>query len=236
MGAMQVIKTGLISRAEIIRNNRERLLEKLPTLPRYFLEYIIKKGETNTYRSYMSVIKYKSADQSLRKRIQALPQELQDIVFDFCIFSRSTNDITYITNLTKPPLGLQINRKTRSKFARQYYGNGSIFEFSATSTGCILLCGKWLASLQSDHAQLLQVVKVQYEYAAIVDYHRSINWSSRNRFQGVVVGLRRQFLALREEILYVNQYYCPSGSRGPLDVEMWYNLRGMIGVEQVSWL
>jgi hypothetical protein len=94
----------------------------------------------------------------LNKRIQALPQELQDLVFDFSMLTTlppkekmiiewgkyellpTTQDDpsgfvlihgpTFFRDLAwyTPPIALQINKKTRSKFAEMYY-SGTVFYF-----------------------------------------------------------------------------------------------------------
>lgn len=72
-------------------------------------------------------------DEKLSRRIQALPQELQDAILDFTIsMDIPGNDAIHITKKYKPPLGLQLVRKIRDRFAKQYY-SGAIFQVADQS-------------------------------------------------------------------------------------------------------
>lgn len=68
------------------------------------------------------------AHDSLPALVQALPAELYNEIFELTFTSQfdRTNSRT-IDNNYQPPNFLQINRATRAKFAKTYYGQGSIF-------------------------------------------------------------------------------------------------------------
>lgn len=60
----------------------------------------------------------------LDSRIQALPQELQDTILCFTSgFQISAN--VAIEKSYQPPVALQLNRKLRAKFNKEYYGGAS---------------------------------------------------------------------------------------------------------------
>lgn len=105
-------------------------------------------------------------------RIRALPQELQDIILDYTIFSQpSLNNIIPITRQYKPPLGLQVNRHTRARFAKAYYG-GSIFHVGSPKHPRMRLyrkrdrdaadwiCQIWLATLHESDRKLIHTIRL----------------------------------------------------------------------------
>lgn len=59
--------------------------------------------------------------------IQALPQELQDLILEF-LEEIQTPDRIILTTHYKPPSALQLNRKRRAEFAKKYYST-TVFEF-----------------------------------------------------------------------------------------------------------
>lgn len=68
--------------------------------------------------------------ESLDKKIQALPQELQDLILDFKIAVNPNDEgVILVTEDYKPPVGLQLNRKIRASFAAKYY-SGAIFQLA----------------------------------------------------------------------------------------------------------
>lgn len=67
----------------------------------------------------------------LNMHIQALPQELQDAILALTVAVEPAEDgIIYIDPAYKPPIGLQLNRKIRATFAPVYYGD-SIFLYTS---------------------------------------------------------------------------------------------------------
>lgn len=62
-------------------------------------------------------------------RLGNLPEELQRKVFVFTVLGTcDRNGIIHINKDYKPPVGLQLNRRYRKRFARDYYGRGNIFQ------------------------------------------------------------------------------------------------------------
>lgn len=69
-----------------------------------------------------------TAEVELAQRVQALPQELQDLIYDFTFAAwPSATDFHQIRFAWKPPSCLQVNRASRRKFAEVFYGGGAIF-------------------------------------------------------------------------------------------------------------
>ena len=115
----------------------------------------------------------------MRVRIQALPQELQDIISDHVIFSTApkttlatpnkpsrarratpaphktkiTPSIIRITKDYNPPASLHIDHATRVEFAQSYYGD-DIFEVVGAA-----VCLSWLRSLTREHRDMFKVVR-----------------------------------------------------------------------------
>lgn len=71
---------------------------------------------------------------TLDNRVQALPQELQDSILDLTIGIHDSFCTMAIDGKYKSPLGLQISRATRAKFANHYYGGGYIFHTGVFQT------------------------------------------------------------------------------------------------------
>lgn len=126
---------------------------------------------------------------TIDERIQDLPQELQDTILNFilhdplpseCTLEASPNLIlrtadpnalassVAVTRLVYgekqkgrylPPLGLQLNRDTRAKFAPIYYANRT---FVADKRYQLLF---WLESLTPEHRSMISTVVISWIFA-----------------------------------------------------------------------
>lgn len=120
-------------------------------------------------------------DEKLNEKIQALPQELQDAMLGFTIsVDLPDNEPIRITKKYQPPLGLQLDRKTRDRFANQYY-SGAVFQVADQSfndmfpwrgkyheTSILKLYRwafftfiRWYETLEVSHQPLLQTVRLE---------------------------------------------------------------------------
>lgn len=118
------------------------------------------------------------ATAELDDRIQKLPQELQDWIKDLVIADGMPSDFVDVKEDYKPPLGLQIDHKSREKFAKEYYRlvahrvvkipygeeRDTLFGSLDCAYGIMKL---WLRKLSSSHLQLLETV--QFDLAVIED-------------------------------------------------------------------
>lgn len=89
----------------------------------------------------------------LNKRINALPQELIDMISDE-VFTADSDQVYEIATDYKPPSTLQVSRSTRQKFAQSYYGNGSSFLFQQPATA-----QTWALSIPAAHRNLICQLK-----------------------------------------------------------------------------
>lgn len=105
--------------------------------------------------------------EALSRRIQALPQELQDIILDFVLSVPPNDDgVVYISDAYKPPTGLQLNRKIRARFAKAYYGGDAIFlverplnlEFRLW---CFPRLERWFSKLEFSHSELINTIRME---------------------------------------------------------------------------
>lgn len=90
-------------------------------------------------------------------RVQSLPQELQDQIFDmtFATFLPHTVDITAAC---RPPSILQVNRRTREPLATQYYTR-TTFQLGNSDEPCHpSVLAQWLGSLTCSHLHQLNAV------------------------------------------------------------------------------
>ena len=113
----------------------------------------------------------------LKARIQALPQELQDAIFEKLVaLTFARNSIVHITGTYKPPLALQINKKLRSDLAIIYYSQSTfriaLNEIVRTKeikqalvphrdgiTPPDLLCFYWLEQLNVAHRDFISTIR-----------------------------------------------------------------------------
>lgn len=117
---------------------------------------------------------------NLDNRIQSLPKELQLWIKDLLIATDLPCSLTSINNAWKPPLGLQIDHKTREQFAKEYYKNAVfhsqkiagpeefVIAFDNVIIGRQLLMieasfrdlSRWLGSLTETHRKLVETVQL----------------------------------------------------------------------------
>ncbi|EME78669.1 uncharacterized protein MYCFIDRAFT_209035 [Pseudocercospora fijiensis CIRAD86] len=102
-----------------------------------------------------------SADTDLDERIQILPQELQDIIFDFTL-SPNSDRVIAVTSNYRAPSQLQISRKSRDVAAARYYSSNA-FTFTTgknTRQEVFYFIQKWVASLPRLHASMLRELRL----------------------------------------------------------------------------
>lgn len=142
------------------------------------------------------------ADDSTDKRIQDLPQELQDKILESTLASQIPTSITInricdfssefkrtscqllnpFTKSYTPPIALQINRKLRAEFAREYYSS-TVFECLTEDTYGITRMNwkpylgpgtyqftRWLASLPSTHLNYIGTLQLSFLRDDDLDY------------------------------------------------------------------
>ena len=125
--------------------------------------------------------------ETIKARIQALPQELQDTIFELVVALPSSDDnIVHITATYKPPLALQINQKLRADSATTYYSQ-STFQVSHREklhvckkhhierTSWDILCFYWLEPLNRTHRNLIKAITLEVNVPVKTEdsrYHR----------------------------------------------------------------
>lgn len=88
------------------------------------------------------------------ERVQALPQDLQDLIYEHTISHEPTRTIT-ITKDYRPPLQLQLHHKLRQDFATRYYSGANIRVTGFQSK----IMPKFLDSLPPGHLSLLRGIE-----------------------------------------------------------------------------
>ena len=92
--------------------------------------------------------------QTLNDRIQALPQELQDIIRDYTLDYPTTPIAIMMSYDYRPPINLQINRAIRSTFASTYYTNTTFHSSNSK------LLTKFVTALSPEHRDLLESIRL----------------------------------------------------------------------------
>lgn len=88
---------------------------------------------------------------TLDERIQALAQELQDIIFDYTV--AIDTEVVTIDKDWKAPWQLQINRATRAKFSKVYYSH-TRFNVN-TDCNSVFTMDQWLDMLEDNHRAVI---------------------------------------------------------------------------------
>ena len=98
---------------------------------------------------------------SLVQRVQALPQELQDMIFGYATIP-STSNTDLLPQQYRPPSALQINRKTRGKFASEYYPATTIrVDFHRLEDNDnVRMLGRFMDSLLATHLDIVQAIEI----------------------------------------------------------------------------
>ncbi|KXS95453.1 hypothetical protein AC578_4727 [Pseudocercospora eumusae] len=134
-----------------------------------------------------------SSAPTLEERIQTLAQELQDMIFDFTV-SFDPGVIT-IDDKWKAPWQLQINRATRAKISKTYYGR---FSFRISSRcDSVVMFGRWLDMLGKSERALITNLRVDSDWDEYV-------WS-----MGLQLNLHQS--SARHSLLFVRQYVEAAG-------------------------
>ncbi|KAK4617432.1 hypothetical protein CLAFUW4_11879 [Fulvia fulva] len=91
---------------------------------------------------------------SLTRQVQALPPELFKQILDYTVLP-NTGGVVHINRDYRPPVGLSINRATRTEVAHLHYGTRTfqlIGDFDSSSSNIILVA--WLKSLPVKHREI----------------------------------------------------------------------------------
>lgn len=97
---------------------------------------------------------------NLAQHVQALPQEINDMIFDFTLTGSLSKEYR-IDRDYRPPSFLQLNHAIRRKFARMYYSDGSTFTVNR------YIANFWLGSLSATHRRMLFSAKIHKDEAAL---------------------------------------------------------------------
>lgn len=109
----------------------------------------------------------------LAVRVQSLPQELYDQVYDL-VFTAPVGQVVDINASYVPPAALQVNLSSRKQFANSYYGNtvftleddftvemsSDAFESTDIDTDALHQVTKWLGSISSAQQRLVRDIRV----------------------------------------------------------------------------
>lgn len=136
----------------------------------------------------------------LDERIQRLPQELQDWIMDLVIADGLPSGFVEINETYKPPLGLQIDHKSREKFAKKFYKIGVAYQVRRDTSSyapfteysfdhAYKFTGGWLKTLSSSHLGLIPTIR----FLAINEQVRTMNAIRRHATE-----------TLREEIEFAS--------------------------------
>lgn len=115
-----------------------------------------------------------SESDELDQRIQKLPQELQDAVKEALLDRFLPTSLIEINADYKPPVGLQLDSKTRESFAEEYYQIGFVHYVSkfrtvlasqASSTYYSMtsyrILRKWLSVLSKTYRPLIDTIEIK---------------------------------------------------------------------------
>ncbi|CZT16246.1 uncharacterized protein RCC_02088 [Ramularia collo-cygni] len=121
------------------------------------------------------------AVEELDKRVQSLPQELQDDIKETLIMSGLPDGLIVLDRTYKPPLGLQIDRASRERFAMEYYKSGAYHDAVTMAKPAPIPCLvwglaepmkeacdvviRWLGTLEKSHIELLQTLQIDVTQA-----------------------------------------------------------------------
>lgn len=97
-----------------------------------------------------------SSTDDLAKRVQDLPRELFDVIFDFTFTSGPST--VHVNKFYKCPSILQVSRATRTLTADAYYGN-TTFSFENS-----LLMGQWLDAMEEKYVGRIRQGKNLVKY------------------------------------------------------------------------
>lgn len=100
---------------------------------------------------------------SLDSKIQSLAQELQDMIFYFYEGSQLQESVDIAPESYKPPVALQLDRKSRSRFAAAYY-HLAVFKIDHEAFGMNgrlpekYDCESWIESLSDEHTTMISTI------------------------------------------------------------------------------
>ena len=131
--------------------------------------------------------------EELDMRIKALPQEMKDAIFEHYIKRLSEGPTTVIIDRTyKPPVHLQIDKKSRVHESKLYYQHPRVFLFynQGSTFG---LVKEWLHTLSASDRAALGNVEL---YGADMTEQAAFRWM-RNQGQEVRGAVRAGVLRLK---------------------------------------
>ncbi|EME78504.1 uncharacterized protein MYCFIDRAFT_178642 [Pseudocercospora fijiensis CIRAD86] len=146
------------------------------------------------------------------ERIQRLPQELADIVFEFYVVTVPAEQTVDITTAYRPPKQLQTNRASRRVAAERYYSTNTfvIDGFDETSDvprywNNASATIRWLRSLPVDHSFMIETLSYPdpFEYMEGFALESNLRW----RYDLLMQGLKdSSSIALRDDCLRMGYY------------------------------
>lgn len=99
---------------------------------------------------------------SFNQRINSLPQELYDMIFDYTFAADVSKPViikkSRFQKSYNPPACLQVSRATRDTFAWTYYTN-SVFQSRSKEDLC-----DWIKSLQTSHQRMIMSLRYDLEF------------------------------------------------------------------------
>lgn len=158
---------------------------------------------------------------TLQTSLEALPPELYNMIFDFTFTpsfmdrtepykidaKRFTLDFTPTLNdriidaSYKPPQLLQISRATRKKYAKAYYGNGSVFFINGD------LDKRFINTIPRKHARQIRDVRIMEDWHVFFGYSRDRN----NYYQFVLANHCNKLKSVRAKDIKI-KIVCHDGS------------------------
>ncbi|KAF7191810.1 hypothetical protein HII31_06855, partial [Pseudocercospora fuligena] len=100
----------------------------------------------------------------LQRRIRVLPQELQDLIFDFVLGSFEPGETVTIDEDYQPPKALSINHATRKKLTAQYYSNTKfVINFSGWRNFKTYSTYLWIRSVVCEHLSLVKELRFRHD-------------------------------------------------------------------------
>ncbi|CZT20262.1 uncharacterized protein RCC_06120 [Ramularia collo-cygni] len=103
----------------------------------------------------------KQASDELDNRIQSLCQEIQDMILETFLEAQIPCAVV-LTNGYKSPVGLQLNRKIRGKFAKKYYGRTTFEIFGIVNKYDFHPAGLKIGRIDRKHLPLMRHLEATY--------------------------------------------------------------------------
>lgn len=161
----------------------------------------------------------------LHDRVQSLPPELYDYVYDLT-FTAFPTQHAELGSTYRPPSCLQVSKASRAKFAASYYAHTTfIFTHSASHTESITTGVNWLVSLLPEHVAMIRCLRYDTEPPSMMAAYRGVmvqNASATSMIAralqpvlSIRAQLQRSGVLLKSGVLQVNVRCMPD------DKEVW---------------